>query len=262
MGRELCFIFSAAILLSALSFCVCVAGADTTQMLNNTENNSTVIFPYTSYGAKVTDLLITDISNPFSLFGFEVNTKSAEFFKSKIFHALRFFILISCVAVIICIGFSRAVAVSREPESRTMKILLTVSRNPGCLESDIISETGFSRGSISFNLKKLAKENLIRAGTYHGTTRYYPFEVSGNIEQIICAVLSQEKSREVFMLLKNSSGLTQQETADALSLTPQTVRWHLSRFDEDGILHVEQRGREKIYSIDDSAVSEKYHFLK
>lgn len=257
MRRELCIIFSAVILLSVFS--VCGAEADT---FNNTENNSTVIFPYTSYGAKVTGLIITDSSNPLLMSGFEVNAKSGESFKSKIFHALRFCILISCTAVIICIGFSRAVAVSRDPESRAMKILLAVSRNPGCLESDIISETGFSRGSISFNLKKLAKENLIRAGIYHGTTRYYPFEVSGNVEQIICAVLSQKKSREVFMLLKNSYGLTQQETADALSLTPQTVRWHLSRFDDDGILHVEQRGREKIYSIDESAVSEKSHSLK
>ncbi|MDO5845221.1 MAG: winged helix-turn-helix transcriptional regulator [Methanocorpusculum sp.] len=238
------------LLFLAITFSIIIyTGVSTADIESSSEeynNSSIIIYP-------CIDVITYTCSGIIYLSDFRLNSKFENEQNSAIFDIIRFSVLTACIAVIVSVGFSRTISVSTAADSRPMKILSEIEKNPGCLESGIISQTEFSRGSVSFNLKKLVKGNFVRIGIYHGTKRYYPFEISDRTEQIVCAVVSQEKSRDVFLLLKNNRGLTQSEMAKALNLTQQTIRWHLARFEEDNIICEDLKDGEKIYQLTDEA---------
>lgn len=164
-------------------------------------------------------------------------------------------VAVVCAAVLIVVGYMRVVC-SREPESKTMKILTYIKKNPGSLESDIVKGTGFSRGSTVHALKKLIKENLISSENYHKTVRYYPADSKEKMKMIVEAVLSKEKPALIFNTIKENPGITLAGISEKTKLTKQTVRWYLEQFKTDCIVSAEKEGKIIHYSVSDVAKTE------
>ncbi|MDO5845839.1 MAG: winged helix-turn-helix transcriptional regulator [Methanocorpusculum sp.] len=155
---------------------------------------------------------------------------------------------IICAAVLILVCYMRC-GCSREPDSKAMTVRAYIGEHPGSMESDIISGTGFSRGSTVHTLRRLLKENMIHAEPYHKSLRYYPAGTADRMKKIIDAVLSHEKTAQIFQALREHPGSTLKELSAATGQSPQAVRWYLAQFTADGIVVRERKGRYIVYSL-------------
>lgn len=149
---------------------------------------------------------------------------------------LRSLLLVLCVAGIAVLGFSRIRAIPKDPASRPQRIAAFITEHPGCSQKEIADATGFSRGSILYNLKLLEKQWVVRSVTYFGSIRYFP---AGNgdtaMKRTLHAVLAREKPARVIRGIAASPGIGRKELADRIGITETTLVWHLERLHEAGI---------------------------
>ncbi len=120
--------------------------------------------------------------------------------------------------------------ISEDPASRPMQILFRIREYPGCSMKDIIGKTGFSRGSVTYNLYRLERAKKIRSETRRGMVHYYT--VSGQADttsELLADILAKEKSAKFFCMILSCPGIIQKDLAAAVDLPVSTVQWHLTR---------------------------------
>ena len=118
---------------------------------------------------------------------------------------------------------------SEDPASRPMILLAYVREHPGVQQIDIITTTGFSRGSVAYNLKRLLAEHKIRkvAGD---VTRYYYAGVYSSLKYNIGWKLLENPSRQlIFRLILEHPGISQNQISVTTGIPVTTLRWHLAK---------------------------------
>ncbi len=167
--------------------------------------------------------------------------------------AARSLLLILCGACAISLGFFRITTLSRDPASRPMQISAFISMHPGCSQREIIAGTGFSRGSLLYQLRRLVREKLVREEPYYGIVRYFPYHAQESaVNRAVRVILLQEKPARVFRLLAESDGLQKEELENRLGLSLSTVEWHLGRFVRCGVV---EKTEESGYKLSPEAES-------
>ena len=132
---------------------------------------------------------------------------------------------------------------SEEPESRPMQILAYLKDHPGAQQSEIVRATGYSRGSVSYNLYGLLRENKIQKVK----ACYYPAgEKTGSRFAI---VLKNPSRRKIVMLVLENPGISQKQLAEKTAIPSATLRWHIRRLTEDGILSAERVQNAVYYTV-------------
>ena len=122
---------------------------------------------------------------------------------------------------------------SDDPASRPMQILAAICGNPGCREADLIKATGFSRGSVSYNLRRLYDEKKIR--NFSG--RYYPAGTSPSPQDDPgWKLLEHERPREIFQVILASPGISQTQISERTGIPVTTLRWHLSQLQKSQVI--------------------------
>jgi len=147
-------------------------------------------------------------------------------------------------AVLFSVNFVR----SASPSSRRIQIQQYIEKHPGCSEADVVKNTGHSRNSTVHHIQKLIRENKIRKTPYHKTVRYYSADESSAEKDIINAARAKEKPAAVLSALKRKS-MTLSELESETGISAASLRWHLAKLEDDGIVSSDKIENTVYYSL-------------
>lgn len=147
-------------------------------------------------------------------------------------------------AVLFSVNFVRSVA----PSSRKIQIQQYIEKHPGCSEADVVKNTGHSRNSTVHHIQKLVSENKIRKTPYHKTVRYYSADESSAEKDIINAARAKEKPAAVLSALERKS-MTLSELESETGISAASLRWHLAKLEDDGIVSSDKIENTVYYSL-------------
>ena len=125
---------------------------------------------------------------------------------------------------------------------------LDTEENPGVGESDIVKGLGYSRGSTVHQLKKLIRDRRVLEKPYHKTVRYYPIEPRTREDDVFDAALRREKPAAILSALQKHP-MTLAELERETDISRYSLRWHLSRMEEDGIILRKEEAGRVFYSL-------------
>jgi predicted transcriptional regulator len=142
------------------------------------------------------------------------------------------------------------------------QILAHIQENPGCSQKQIITGLTISRGSICYHLHKLKSSGRLIQISQNGSTSYYltGSETGEQLEQTLLQLLARKKSGRFLQVLYEHPHANRKELAEFLDLSPETLRWYLRRYTEEGIVSAEMVGAEYRYSFTPEA-KQIYEFL-
>ena len=149
--------------------------------------------------------------------------------------------------ILIVINFARSVS-STAPESRAMQIQVYIEEHPGCSESDIVKNLGYSRGSTAHHINRLLRETRIVEKPYRNSIHYYS-PVTRTEEDVVRNAISTKEKPSAILNALEGGALTLSELAEKTGYTTSSLRWHLSRLAEDGVVVVEKEGKSVRYSL-------------
>ena len=150
-------------------------------------------------------------------------------------------------ALLMVINFARS-ALSVNPDSRAMQIQTYITEHPGCGESDLVKYLGYSRGSTAHQIQKLIRNNRIREVSYRSTIRYYPAGVPETETDLLSAASAKEKPAAIIKAL-GGGPLTLSALSKETGNSPSSLRWHLTRLEEDGVISAEKKGKNVWYFL-------------
>lgn len=132
----------------------------------------------------------------------------------------------------------------------------TIVSNPG-IDLAAISRMAFmNRQTLRYHLDLLESHHRIAVVRERGSTRY--FENSGRygaIEQRVFLHLRSPTAHAILALIRSDPGITQSAIAARIGYSAPTVRWHMHRLLDDGIVTAQHAGRITRYhlTVDGSA---------
>ena len=143
---------------------------------------------------------------------------------------------------------------SDNPKSRTMQILSYLKEHPGVSETDIVNATGFSRGSVSYNLRKLLEDGRVSKIS----SRYYPYDASpSETEAKAEKVLGNKRRQRIFKIILENPGISQKQLADEIQMPLSTLRWHLGKLEDANLIQIEAKQHMTCYSVNNVFSSEE-----
>ena len=135
---------------------------------------------------------------------------------------------------------------SDNPNSRTMQILSYLKEHPGVSETDIVNATGFSRGSVSYNLRKLLEDGRVSKIS----SRYYPYDASpSETEAKAEKVLGNKRRQRIFKIILENPGISQKQLSDEMQMPLSTLRWHLGKLEDANLIQIEAKQHILCYSV-------------
>ncbi len=124
--------------------------------------------------------------------------------------------------------------------------------NPGIDLAAISQMVVMNRQTLRYHLDLLESLHKITVMRERGTTRY--FENSGRygaIEQRVLLHLRSPMACAILALIRSNPGITQSVIAAQVACSAPTVRWHIHRLLDDGIVTAEHVGRNTRYHLTD-----------
>lgn len=143
---------------------------------------------------------------------------------------------------------------SDNPKSLTMQILSYLKEHPGVSETDIVNATGFSRGSVSYNLRKLLEDGRVSKIS----SRYYPYDASpSETEAKAEKVLGNKRRQRIFKIILENPGISQKQLSDEMQMPLSTLRWHLGKLEDANLIQIEAKQHMTCYSVNNVFSSEE-----
>jgi len=122
--------------------------------------------------------------------------------------------------------------------------------NPGIDLAAISRMVLMNRQTLRYHLDLLESHHTIAVVRERGTARY--FENSGRygtLEQRVFLRLRSPTAGAVIALIGSNPGIAQSEIAARIGCSAPTVRWHMHRLLEDGIVTAQRDGRSTRYHL-------------
>ena len=143
---------------------------------------------------------------------------------------------------------------SENSKSRTMQILSYLKEHPGVSETDIVNATGFSRGSVSYNLRKLLEDGRVSKIS----SRYYPYDASPSETEVKAEkVLGNKRRQRIFKIILENPGISQKQLSDEMQMPLSTLRWHLGKLEDANLILIESKQHMTCYSVNNVFSSEE-----
>ena len=124
------------------------------------------------------------------------------------------------------------------------RIYELVCESPGIHYNRLTSELKISQGTLSWHLQQLKNEDLISTTKFGGKRIVYPRILSCVKSAQAFAALGCETAQQIFMQVRHKPGINQQKIADAVGVGHETVRYHLNRFEQIGLVERYRDGRD------------------
>lgn len=124
------------------------------------------------------------------------------------------------------------------------RIYEVVCESPGIHFYKIASELATSQGTLDWHLRQLEKDELLSSTKFGGKRIFYPRMLSSEESAKAFAALRSKTAQEIFSNIINHPGMNQQELANAVEVHHDTVRYHLTKFEDVGLVDRYRDGRE------------------
>ena len=122
--------------------------------------------------------------------------------------------------------------------------------NPGTYLLELVGLLESPLGTLTWHLRILEREGLVKSLKFAGKRIYYPKMLRSQEAEMAYLTLRSETAKKVFAFVVNNSGCYQEQMAESLGVHHDTVRWHISRMQEVGLVRVEREGRKKRHYLD------------
>lgn len=126
-----------------------------------------------------------------------------------------------------------------------------VRRNPGVHFRQLTRDLGLAVGQADFHLNFLVKGEILIKDDSTSNSRYFVRDKFSKEERKMMSFLRREIPRGIVIFLLEKGESTPHDLLGSFRITHATLSYHLKRLEKAGILAVDQRGRERFYSIED-----------
>ncbi|MFW9953437.1 MAG: winged helix-turn-helix transcriptional regulator [Candidatus Thorarchaeota archaeon] len=123
--------------------------------------------------------------------------------------------------------------------------------NPGTYLLELVDLLESPLGTLTWHLRILEREGLVKSIKFAGKRLYYPRMLRSREAEMAFLTMRSETARKVFAFVVNNPGCYQEQMAESLGVHHDTVRWHISRMEEVGLIRVERAGRKKKHYLAD-----------
>jgi DNA-binding transcriptional ArsR family regulator len=113
-----------------------------------------------------------------------------------------------------------------------------VRGNPGVHLKKLSEEFAMKTSSILWHIRKLESAELVRSERANGFRVFYPVEGGIEMKRVSRAItaLQNPNARALFQALESRGGVTPAQLASRLAIHAGTVRWHLRKLREFGLV--------------------------
>lgn len=141
---------------------------------------------------------------------------------------------------------------SEEPENLSLllhplrrRIYSILAENPGSYFFDLAKYLELPQGTLNWHLKRLEDDHLIKSLKFAGKRIYYPAGLRSAEAERIFTVLRPKTAKKIFTYVLNNPGAFQSQIAKGIepSVHHDTVRYHLNRLEEVGLVKTQRSGR-------------------
>ena len=135
---------------------------------------------------------------------------------------------------------------SDNPKSRAMQILAYLRKHPGATQTEIVKATGYSRGSVAYNLQRLQQDCRVS----QITSRYYPADEYPTEEQAGAdRALRNAQRQRIFRIIAENPGISRKQLAEEIQMPVSTLRWHLGKLTKEHLVISEVKQHTICYSV-------------
>ena len=106
-------------------------------------------------------------------------------------------------------------------------------------------------GDTQYHLSILEEGGRIKSKIIGHHRHYYPVTISGEQNELILAFLRHETIRDILIYLIENPGSTQQTLANFKNVSAPTIKWHMARLIESGLVIATKDGKVIKYFIQD-----------
>ncbi len=117
--------------------------------------------------------------------------------------------------------------------------------NPGTYLLELVDILESPLGTLTWHLRILEREVLVKSLKFAGKRIFYPKMLRSEEAEMAYVTMRSETAQKIFAFIVNNSGCYQEQMAENLGVHHDTVRWHISRMEEVGLVRVERVGRKK-----------------
>ncbi len=117
-------------------------------------------------------------------------------------------------------------------------LLETVQKEPGIHLRELAQRHETAVTNTQWHLRKLEMAQLVRTQKVAGRRLYYPTEggVTTRQEALLNAATANENAAAIYEFIQYAAGCNQRALAEELGMNPGTVRWHLRKLEEAGLI--------------------------
>ncbi|NHJ13821.1 MAG: winged helix-turn-helix transcriptional regulator [Candidatus Thorarchaeota archaeon] len=123
--------------------------------------------------------------------------------------------------------------------------------NPGTYLLELVEMLESPLGTLTWHLRILEREGLVKSIKFAGKRLYYPRMLRSQEAEMAYLTMRSDTAKQIFAYVVNNPGCYQEEMAATLGVHHDTVRWHVSRMEEVGLIRVERDGRKKKHFLDE-----------
>ena len=117
--------------------------------------------------------------------------------------------------------------------------------NPGTYLLELVDMLESPLGTLTWHLRILEREGLVKSIKFAGKRLYYPKMLRSQEAEMAFLTMRSDTAQKIFSYILNNPGCYQEQMAEKLGVHHDTVRWHVSRMEEVGLVRVEKEGRKK-----------------
>lgn len=128
----------------------------------------------------------------------------------------------------------------RSPNRR--RVLLHIQAHPGSCLQEIADSIGLTRTALAHHLRALERDKLVSSVRQGRRVLLFPSSITRPAERSVLGLLRQASARAVLEALYVHPTESFRKVAIRLGMAPHTLRWHVQRLQEQGIIHVLQHG--------------------
>jgi DNA-binding transcriptional ArsR family regulator len=118
-----------------------------------------------------------------------------------------------------------------------------VCETPGTYFYEIVSELATPQGTLSWHLRMLEKDGLIKSTKFGGKRLYFPKMLRSEQAEKAYLVLKNETAVQIFDEIINNPGSYQSEIAEKIGVHHDTVRHHIERLAKAQLIQIIRDGR-------------------
>ena len=130
-----------------------------------------------------------------------------------------------------------------ENENR-LSIINQILRNPGIHHNELLRNCELQKGQLQWHLDVLLKYNIIKKEKYGQFTIYFPITTSFDADEYLENLIAKSNTTsEILSIIKENPGINSSEIARILSLSRNTIKYHIDKLSKEKLVTLIKKGR-------------------